>query len=77
MGLNNFIRNIILEKAENVIKNYKPEAQNYPPKNGITNRKFAQTDETFNSACTSLKLQPTARQASKYRNHKGLAYKAR
>jgi hypothetical protein len=40
----------------------------------MTNRKFAET-KGFVDACESAGVDPTQRQASKYRNKKGLAYK--
>ena len=42
----------------------------------LTNRKFAKEDEKFQEACMNAEIQPTTRQASKYRNQKGKAYKA-
>lgn len=41
-----------------------------------TNRLFAATDKAFIHACEQAKVKPTARQASKWRNKKGSAYKA-
>lgn len=41
----------------------------------VTNRQFSKTDKNFLSACEKAGVEPTARQASKYRNKKGLAYK--
>ena len=40
----------------------------------IHNTKFAKEDSTFQSACDKAGVQPTARQASKWRNKKGAAY---
>ena len=42
----------------------------------MTNRKFAKEDEKFQKACMSVEIEPTTRQASKFRNKKGKAYKA-
>ena len=42
----------------------------------MTNKKFAEKSEEFRAACKLAGLNPTSRQASKYRNQKGLAYKA-
>ncbi len=42
----------------------------------MTNRKFAKEDEKFQKACTLVEIEPTVRQASKYRNKKGKAFKA-
>lgn len=39
----------------------------------ITNKKFAAEDETFKNACDKAGIEPTMRQASKYRRKKGLA----
>ena len=40
----------------------------------MTNREFAAQDEPFNKACEQANLQPTKRQASKWRSKKGKAY---
>lgn len=45
------------------------------PKDGLTNAAFAETDG-FVKACEKAGIKPTARQASKYRNKRGSAYKA-
>ena len=45
-------------------------------KKRITNAEFARTDTQFIGACQIKGIEPTARQASKYRRKKGLAYKA-
>jgi hypothetical protein len=41
----------------------------------MTNKDFAEKDKKFKEACEVVKLPPTRRQASKWRNGKGLAYK--
>jgi hypothetical protein len=41
----------------------------------ISNKEFAEIVEHFQKACAKVKLEPTKRQASKYRMHKGKAYK--
>jgi len=43
----------------------------------MTNRKFAVEDKKFRACCKAMKIEPTKRQASKYRNEKGLAYSFR
>lgn len=43
----------------------------------VTNAQFATKDKLFNAACSLATVDPTPRQASKYRNKKGLAYKYR
>ena len=40
----------------------------------ITNKEFT-SNRTFIKACENVGLEPTLRQASKYRNKKGLAFK--
>ena len=45
------------------------------PKSKMSNRQFSQEDMKFRSACEKVGIKPTARQASKYRNKKGLAFK--
>lgn len=40
----------------------------------MTNREFASQDKTFKDACEGAKCDPTSRQASKFRNKKGMAY---
>lgn len=44
-------------------------------KQHLTNKKFAEEDQSFRKACDLVRLPPTTRQASKFRNKKGLAYK--
>ena len=58
-------------------KKYKPTVQN--PKqtwntNGMLNKEFAATNAEFREACYAVKIEPTVRQASKWRMKKGLAY---
>lgn len=42
----------------------------------MTNKKFAEKDKGFREACEKAGVEPTTRQASKFRNKKGSAYKA-
>ena len=44
---------------------------------GVTNRMFASNNKKFIEACKRANIPPTARQASKFRNKKGTAYKGR
>lgn len=44
------------------------------PKPEVTNIKFSETNEEFISACAEAGVEPTQRQASKYRNKKGKAF---
>lgn len=41
----------------------------------MTNKKFAQEDKAFKKACEAVGARPTQRQASKFRNGKGAAFK--
>jgi len=41
----------------------------------ITNKEFARANEAFLEACKKVKIIPTRRQASKWRNKKGLSYR--
>ncbi len=43
----------------------------------MTNREFAAQDAQFRKACEVVGLEPTRRQASKWRNKQGLAYQSR
>jgi predicted HicB family RNase H-like nuclease len=43
----------------------------------ILNREFAKSDENFIKACEKAGVQPTRRQASKFRRGFGLAFKHR
>jgi hypothetical protein len=43
----------------------------------LTNAKFAASDELFRAACKLAAIEPTRRQASKWLNHRGLAWKFR
>ena len=42
-----------------------------------TNAEFAKENATFRKACEAAGVEPTTRQASKYRNGQGIAYKTR
>lgn len=42
-----------------------------------TNKEFAKEDEQFKTACERSQTDPTKRQASKWRNKKGKAFKWR
>lgn len=41
----------------------------------MTNAAFAKSDKDFIAACEAVKLPPTSRQASKWMNQKGKAFK--
>lgn len=41
----------------------------------MTNKEFAEKDDTFREACKRAEVLPTKRQASKYRRQTGTAYK--
>jgi hypothetical protein len=50
--------------------------------NAMRNKTFAETNQKFNMACKALSktiefkdFKPTTRQASKFRNKRGIAYK--
>jgi len=43
----------------------------------MTNKEFAKTDENFRSLCKKLDVEPTKRQASKFRMKKGIVWKSR
>ena len=43
----------------------------------MINRLFATSDKAFLAACEKAGTPPTARQASKFRNKKGSAFKAK
>ena len=43
----------------------------------ISNKEFAAQDKKFQAACKAAGVEPTARQASKYRNNQGLAYQSK
>lgn len=42
----------------------------------LSNSRFAKKDEEFIAWCEFVGIEPTKRQASKFRNRKGLAYNA-
>lgn len=44
------------------------------PKGFVSNKAFAQNDQGFRARCEEAGVEPTARQASKYRNGKGSAF---
>jgi hypothetical protein len=41
----------------------------------MTNRIFAETDQYFQACCKAVEIPATKRQASRWHNKKGLAYK--
>lgn len=41
----------------------------------VTNKQFSETNQFFQKCCEAVNLQPTSRQASKFRNKQGRAYK--
>jgi len=41
----------------------------------MTNKEFSEEDTMFITACEKVHIDPTTRQASKWRNRKGIAYK--
>jgi len=41
----------------------------------ITSRDFAKSNQKFREACELVKIKPTTRQAMKWQNKKGKAYK--
>jgi hypothetical protein len=43
----------------------------------ITNKKFSTDDDFFKKACEKAGVEATTRQASKFRNNRGLAFKHR
>lgn len=43
----------------------------------MTNKEFAETNAHFRRVCRAANVEPTTRQASKYRNRKGSAFAAR
>jgi hypothetical protein len=43
----------------------------------MTNREFSKTDEVFQRCCKEAGVEPTKRQASKYRAFKGRAFAMR
>lgn len=43
----------------------------------MTNRMFAETNKLFQKDCQTANVQPTRRQASKYRRSVGAAWKSR
>jgi hypothetical protein len=40
----------------------------------LTNKDFAETNKLFRDCCAKADIDPTTRQASKWRNRKGLAF---
>ena len=48
-----------------------------PTKEQQTHREFATADTAFRAACERASVEPTRRQASKFRNKRGRAYAAR
>jgi hypothetical protein len=41
----------------------------------MTNKEYAKENKDFREACEKVKIEPTKRQASKYRHKKGKAWK--
>ncbi len=44
---------------------------------GATHREFVKDSKTFQDACEAAEIEPTIRQASKFRRGMGVAYKKR
>ena len=44
--------------------------------NGVTNKEFAKENKEFRKVCKTAEVEPTTRQASKFRNKTGRAYNA-
>lgn len=51
------------------------EAEKAERKSGMTNKEFCEVDQQFRKACELAGIPPTPRQASKWLNLKGLAWK--
>lgn len=49
---------------------------NNTPKGYITNKMYAANDDNFRACCAEVGVEPTPRQASKFRARKGSAWKA-
>lgn len=47
------------------------------PRDGVSNQEFAKLNDSFIQCCIDANVEATPRQASKFRNKKGAAYKAR
>jgi len=45
-------------------------------KDHLTNRRFADTDQSFRHLCSRADIPPTPRQASKFRMRKGKAFRS-
>lgn len=64
-------------------KSYKPglNARGFPSRDvnrpEMDNRTFAGTNQQFKDACSAAGVQPTKRQASKFRRKLGAAFKAK
>ena len=57
-----------MEKEKSQTEEQKKESR-------TTNAKFASDNDEFISACANAEIKPTARQAGKWRNRKGKAWK--
>ena len=44
---------------------------------GLSNLDFSRQDSVFIDSCTKVGIEPSIRQASKYRNKQGLAYNSK
>lgn len=53
---------------------WKPTPSYYP---AVTNKEFAENNAEFRAACDRAGVQPTKRQAARYRQKRGQAYSAR
>ena len=47
------------------------------PEGWVTHKEFAKADDKFRKACEAANVEPTSRQAAKYRQKRGAAFNAR
>ena len=67
------------KKTKNVGIKSLPKVTGLPhvDKYEIHNERFSKEDSAFNAACSKAGIKATKRQASKWRNQKGLAFKSK
>jgi hypothetical protein len=60
---------------KNMTEETTPEVTPVPKPATLTNKEFCDKNDIFRDACEEVKIEPTTRQASKWRMKKGKAWK--
>ena len=64
------------DKEQADAKKHAEQERHKSMKGDMSNKKFAEENGSFKEACKKAEVEPTTRQASKFRNKTGAAYNA-